>query len=239
MSPPRALLTGNPATHARPILLVEDEQEMAAQIKRELESRGHLVRFASLAEAADMARLSDAALLILDRLVFGEDSLQTLELLRSQGIKIPVLVISILSSVDDRVRGLKAGGDDYLAKPFAMAELGARVEALLRRLDGTRSTNLKVGDFEMDLIDRTVYCAGTKLDLLPREFEILEYFLRRPGQVITRAMLLKDVWQYHFPVETTVVDTHVSNLRKKIDTIDFRSRISSVRGAGYMLRAAV
>jgi len=233
----RPLPTRNALAKMRPILLVEDEQEMAAEIKSELESKGHIVRLVSAAEAANTARVDGAALLILDRLIFGVDCLPSLELLRHEGIKIPVLVISILSSVDEKVRGLKAGGDGYLAKPFAMTELTARVEALLRRLDGVRSTNMKVGDFEMDLIERTVYCAGTKIELLPREFDLLEYFLRRPGQVITRAMLLEDLWKYHFSSETNVVDAHVSNLRKKIDAKNFPSRILNIRGTGYILRA--
>jgi two-component system OmpR family response regulator len=221
----------------RPILLVEDDKEFAIEIKSELENRGHLVRLASIAESADTARAGDAALLIVDRLIFGVDCLPNLELLRNEGIKVPVLVISILSSVDEKVRGLKAGADDYLAKPFAMAELGARVEALLRRLDGVRSTRLKVGDFEMDLIERTVHCAGTKIELLPRELNLLEYFLRRPGQVITREMLLQDVWKYPFPIATNVVDAHVSNLRQKIDKKNVPSRILSIRKTGFVLRA--
>ncbi|MFZ1967438.1 MAG: response regulator transcription factor, partial [Bradyrhizobium sp.] len=184
-------MTNHPPVEPRPILLVEDEREFAIELKNELEERGYIVRLVAMAEAANGARVGDAALLILDRLIFGVDCLPNLELLRSEGVKVPVLVISILSSAEEKVRGLKAGADDYLAKPFAMAELGARVEALLRRLDGVRSTNLKVGDFEMDLIERTVYCAGTKIELLPREFDLLEYFLRRPGQIVTREMLLQ------------------------------------------------
>lgn len=229
-------MTNHPRVEPRPILLVEDEREFAIEIKNELEERGYIVRLASMAEATDTARVGDAALLILDQLTFGVDCLPNLELLRSEGIKIPVLVISVLSSADEKVRGLKAGADDYLAKPFAMAELGARVEALLRRLGGVRSTNLKVGDFEMDLIERTVYCAGTKIELQRREFDLLEYFLRRPGQIVTREMLLHDVWEYHFSMESNVVDTHLSNLRKKIDRKNAPSRIANIRKVGFMLR---
>jgi two-component system, OmpR family, response regulator len=174
-------------------------------------------------------------MLIMDRMVFGEDSLLTLEALRKEGIKMPVLVISALSSVDEKVKGLKAGGDDYLTKPFAMIELVARVEAMLRRLDDVRTTKLRVGDLEMDLIEKTVYRGGTKIELLPREFRLLEYFLRHPGRVITRAMLLEEVWQYHFSIETNVVDVHISNLRKKIDTKGAPSLIVNIRGAGFML----
>jgi two-component system OmpR family response regulator len=219
------------------IVLVEDERELANEIKIELERLGHLVQPASIAEAADAARVGAAAILVMDRMVFGEDSLNTLEVLRKEGVKVPVLVISALSSIDERVRGLKAGGDDYLTKPFAMVELTARVEALLRRLDDVRTTKLRVGDLEMDLIEHTVNRGGDGIDLLPREFKLLEYFLRHPGQVITRAMLLRDVWQYHFSLETNVVDVHISNLRKKIDARGAPSLIVNIRGAGFMLSA--
>ncbi|HLJ01697.1 MAG TPA: response regulator transcription factor [Bradyrhizobium sp.] len=222
---------------AQAILLVEDEKEMADEIRSELEGRGYLVRVASIAEAAAAARVGDAAMLIMDRIVFGEDSLLTLEALRKEGVKVPVLVISALSSIDEKVKGLKAGGDDYLTKPFAMVELAARVEAMLRRLDDVRTTKLRVGDLEMDLIEKTVYRDDTRIDLLPREFRLLEYFLRHPGRVITRAMLLEEVWQYHFSLETNVVDVHISNLRKKIDTKGVPSLIVNIRGAGFMLNA--
>jgi two-component system OmpR family response regulator len=224
-------------TRPQTIVLVEDEEAMAVEIKGELESKGYLVRIASIAQAADAARVSDAAMMIMDRIVFGEDSLKTLEVLRKEGVKVPVLVISALSSVDEKVKGLKAGGDDYLTKPFAMVELSARVEAMLRRLDDVRTTKLHVGDLEMDLIEKTVHRGGTRIDLLPREFRLLEYFLRHPGRVITRAMLLQEVWQYHFSLETNVVDVHISNLRKKIDTKGTPSLIVNIRGAGFMLNA--
>ncbi|HWX57333.1 response regulator transcription factor [Bradyrhizobium sp.] len=225
------------SNRAQTIVLVEDESELASEIRIELERLGHLVRTASITEAADAARVGDAALLIMDRIVFGEDSLATLQVLRKEGVKVPVLVISALSSLDERVRGLRAGGDDYLAKPFAMVELVARVEALLRRLEDVRTTKLRAGDLEMDLIEQTVYRGGTRIDLLPREFKLLEYFLRHQGRVITRAMLLQDVWQYHFSIETNVVDVHISNLRKKIDVRGVPSLIVNIRGAGFMLNA--
>jgi two-component system, OmpR family, response regulator len=228
-------LTKTTSTRVQTIVLVEDENDLAIEIKSQLEGLGHLVRMASIAEAADAARVGDAALMIMDRIVFGEDSLSTLEILRKEGVKVPVLVISGLSSIDEKVRGLKAGGDDYLAKPFAMAEFVARVQALLRRLDDVRTTKLRVGDLEMDLIEKTVHRGDTKIDLLPREFKLLEYFLRHPGQMVTRAMLLQNVWQYHFSLETNVVDVHISNLRKKIDVRGFSSLITNIRGAGFML----
>src|SRR6516162_1364182 len=225
------------SNRAQTIVLVEDESELANEIRMELERLGHLVRTASIGEAADAARVGDAALLIMDRMVFGEDSLATLEVLRKEGVKVPVLVISALSSIDERVRGLRAGGDDYLAKPFAMAEFVARVEALLRRLEDVRTTKLRAGDLEMDLIEQTVRRGDTRIDLLPREFKLLEYFLRHQGRVITRAMLLQDVWHYNFSIETNVVDVHISNLRKKIDVRGVPSLIVNIRGAGFMLNA--
>jgi two-component system, OmpR family, response regulator len=230
-------VTDKAEARAQTIVLVEDEQAMADEIKGELESKGYLVRPASIAQAADAARVGDAAMMIMDRIVFGEDSLVTLEALRKEGVKVPVLVISALSSVDEKVKGLKAGGDDYLTKPFAMVELSARVEAMLRRLDDVRTTKLHVGDLEMDLIEKTVHRGSNRIELLPREFRLLEYFLRHPGRVITRAMLLQEVWQYHFSLETNVVDVHISNLRKKIDTKGAPSLIVNIRGAGFMLNA--
>jgi two-component system OmpR family response regulator len=218
-------------------LLVEDEIELAIEIKVELERHGYLVRPVSMADVADIARANGAALLILDRLLYGVDSLSALEDLRKQGIKIPVLVTSVLSSVDEIAQGLKAGADDYLAKPFYMVELVARIEALLRRLGNVRTTRLSVDDLEMDLIEQTIFRGDKKIDLLPREFKLLEYFLRHPGQVVTREMLLKDVWQHAFGMETKVVDAHISNLRRKIDEPGWPSRIANVRGMGYMLRA--
>jgi two-component system OmpR family response regulator len=230
-------LTKTASIHPQTIVLVEDDKELANEIKIELERLGYLVQIASIAEAANSARVGDAALMIMDRLMFGEDSLKTLEVLRKEGVKVPVLMISALSSVDERIRGLKAGGDDYLSKPFAMAELAARVEALLRRLDDVRTTKLHAGDLEMDLIEQTVHRGSIRIDLLPREFKLLGYLLRHPGQVITRAMLLKDVWHYHFSLETNVVDVHISNLRKKIDVRGAASLILNIRGAGFMLNA--
>jgi two-component system OmpR family response regulator len=230
-------LTKTSSNRVQTIVLVEDETELANEIKAELETKGLLVLRASIAQAADAARVGDAAMMIMDRIVFGEDSLVTLEALRKEGVKVPVLVISALASVDEKVKGLRAGGDDYLTKPFAMEELVARVDALLRRLDDVRTTKLRVGDLEMDLIEKTVYRGDTRIDLLPREFRLMEYFLRHPGRVITRAMLLEEVWQYHFALETNVVDVHISNLRKKIDTKGMPSMIVNIRGAGFMLNA--
>jgi two-component system, OmpR family, response regulator len=228
-------LSMGPSVPACSILLVGDEMEMAAEIKLELERNGYLVRSVSLADVADIVHADGAALLILDRVLWGVDSLRTLEDLRKQGNKIPVLVISALSSADEIAKGLRAGADDYLAKPFEMAEFVARVEALLRRLGDVHTTKLRFDDLEIDLIAQTASRGGNKIGLLPRELKLLEYFLRRPGQVITRAMLLNDLWHYDSAMETNVVDAHVSNLRKKIDDYGQPSRIANVRGMGYML----
>jgi len=228
-------LSMGPSVPACTILLVGDEMEMVAEIKPELERNGYLVRSVSTAEVADVVHADSAALLILDRVLRGADSLRTLEELRKQGNKIPVLVISALSSADEIAQGLRAGADDYLVKPFEMAELVARVEALLRRLGDVHTTKLSFDDLEIDLIAQTASRGGNKIGLLPRELKLLEYFLRRPGQVITRAMLLNDLWHYDPAMETNVVDAHVSNLRKKIDDYGQPSRIANVRGMGYML----
>jgi two-component system, OmpR family, response regulator len=218
------------------ILLVEDEIELATQIKVELERHGYLVSPVSMAVAADIARMNGAAMLILDRPLYGVDRLRALQDMRKQSIKIPVLVTSVRSSVDEIAQGLKAGADGYLAKPFYMVELVGRVEALLRRLGDVRTTKLSVDDLEME-IEQTVFRGGKKIDLLPRELKLLEYFLRHHGQVVTREMLLKDVWQHDLGIETNVVDTHISNLRRKIDDHGLPSRIANVRKLGYMLRA--
>src|SRR5580700_11073977 len=230
-------MTGDPLKRPS-VLLIEDEKGLAEEISAELQSLGYRVQHVdSVAEGFSAARAGSSAIMVVDRMLHGSDGLSMVEALREEGVKTPVLLISALSSVDDRIRGLKAGGDDYLTKPFAMAELAARVEALLRRLDDVRTTKLRAGGLEMDLIEHTVYRGDGKIDLLPREFKLLEYFLRHPGQLITRAMLLRDVWQYHFSLETNVVDVHISNLRKKIDARSAPSLIVNIRGAGFMLSA--
>jgi two-component system OmpR family response regulator len=221
-----------------PVLLIEDEPGLAEEISAELSRLNYSVR--SVGTAADglhAARTGGAAIMVVDRMLHGEDGLAMVETLRAEGVKTPVLVISALSSVDERIRGLKAGGDDYLVKPFAMAELAARIEALLRRLDDVRTTKLRAGALEMDLIEQTVKRGETTIDLLPREFRLLEYFMRRPNQIITRAMLLEGVWHYRFVPETNVVDVHIGNLRRKIDKAGEPSLITNIRGAGFTLHA--
>jgi two-component system OmpR family response regulator len=221
------------------VLLIEDERGLAEEIGAELRRLGYAVQHVeTVGEGFVAGRAGQAAIMIVDRMLHDADGLSMVETLRGEGVKTPVLVISALSSVDERIRGLKAGGDDYLVKPFAMAELAARVEALLRRLDDVRTTKLRVGDLEMDLIEQTVKRSGTPIDLLPREFKLLEYFMRRPGQLVTRAMLLEEVWHYRFIPETNVVDVHIGNLRRKIDIVGAPSQITNIRGAGFTLIAS-
>ena len=220
------------------VLLIEDERDLAEEIKAELHRLGHPVqRVDTLTQGLIAARIGAAGIMILDRMLHGADSLSMMETLREEGVKTPVLVISGLSTVDERIRGLKAGGDDYLVKPFAMGELAARIEALLRRLDDVRTTKLRAAGLEMDLIEQTVRRGEAEIDLLPREFKLLEFFMRRPGQVVTRAMLLERVWNYRFTPETNVVDVHIGNLRRKIDLGGGPSLITNIRGAGFMFTA--
>ena len=228
-------MNGEPGQE-RAVLLVEDEPETAAEIKGELERSGYVVQTLPTLPPAEQIRTNRYRLIILDRLLFGRDALPTLESWRRQGINVPVLVVSSLSSADEIARGLKAGADDYLAKPFALVELSARVEALLRRLADAPTTKLVFDDLELDLIEQKASCGGRTLNLLPRELTLLEYFLRRPGQVITRTMLLHDIWHQTSPGESNVVDAHITHLRKKIDDRDMPSRIANIRGVGFMLR---
>jgi two-component system, OmpR family, response regulator len=222
----------------RHVLIVEDEQSLAEEIAAELSGLGYYARSVeSVAEGLRHARSGEASILIVDRMLGGADGLSMIETLRQEGFKTPVLVISALSAVDERIKGLKAGGDDYLVKPFAMAELTARIEALLRRVEDTRASKLRAGDLEMDLIEQTVRRGDAEIELLPREFKLLEFFLRRPGQIVTRAMLLEGVWRYRFNPNTNAVDVHIGNLRRKIDVHGHPSLITSIRGAGFMLNA--
>lgn len=219
-----------------PVLLVEDDPDMAAEVSKELTNLGCLVRVAETeTEGLAAARSQPAALFIVDRMLKGTDSLSMIETLRNEGIRIPVLVVSALASVDERIRGLKAGGDDYLIKPFAMGELAARVEALLRRSSDTRATVLQVGPLRMDLIERSAARGGRLLDLLPTEFKLLEYLMRHPGQVLTRTMLLEDVWHYRNLPQTNLVDVHIGKLRRKVDMAGDTPLIRSVRRTGFML----
>jgi len=218
--------------------VIEDDDGTAEEILAELGDRGYVLdRAADGIEGLSRARDGGWDVLVVDRMLPGIDGLTVIERLRDDGIRIPVLVLSALSAVNERVRGLRAGGDDYLAKPFALAELAARLEALLRRPTEPRETVLRVGPLELDLIARGAYRGRRQLELLPREFQLLEYMMRREGQVLTRAMLLENVWHYRFVPQTNLVDVHIGRLRRKVDGPDEPPMILSVRGAGFILRA--
>ena len=220
------------------VLLIEDDDETAEEIVAELTDRGFDMEWSSngldgLAKARDLR--PDA--MIVDRLLPGMDGLTVIESLRKDQVRTPVLVLSALGAVDDRVRGLRMGGDDYLTKPFAVVELVARIEALLRRPPETRETTLRVGPLELDLIERRVKRGERKIDLLPREFRLLEYMMRRSDQLLTRAMLLEEVWNYKFVPATNLVDVHMGRVRHKVDGPGEAPMIHNVRGAGFILRA--
>ena len=222
------------------ILVVEDDKEVAGFVLKGLREAGHLAEHADNGrDGLFMAASEGFDAIILDRMLPGGiDGLRLLETLRAQDNATPVLFLSALGQVDERVRGLKAGGDDYLTKPFAFAELLARVEALTRRgKNEGPQTKLQVGDLEMELLSRTVRRAGQRIDLQPREFRLLEFMMRHAGQVVTRTMLLEGVWDYHFDPQTNVIDVHVSRLRQKIDKPFPAPLLHTVRNSGYMLRA--
>jgi len=219
------------------ILLVEDDPELAEAVRDDLTDRGYHVQHATTGgRGAALAAAMSFDVIIVDRLLPELDGLSLIARLRAADVATPVLIISALVDVDERVRGLKAGGDDYLSKPFALAELAARVEALMRRPLQTRATTLKVGPISLDLIDRVVRRGDRVIELLPREYKLLEYLMRRPGQLVTRAMLLESVWHYRFIPETNVVDVHIGKLRRKIDDEGEPSLIQVVRGQGFVFR---
>jgi two-component system, OmpR family, response regulator len=219
-----------------PVLLVEDDRGLAEEIRSALHAGGHRVVHAETRSAGlHAAQTVGPSVLILDRMLNEEDGLSILATLREAGNLVPVLVMSGLSAIDERLTGLKAGGDDYLVKPFDIRELSARVEALLRRASESRATRLRVGRLEMDLIDRQVRRDGELIALQQREFQLLEFFMRRPGQVITREMLLDQIWHYNFMVQTNVVDVHIGKLRRKLDDGEGRRFIVNVRAAGFKL----
>jgi two-component system OmpR family response regulator len=221
------------------ILLVEDDRDVAGFVVKGLREANHVVEHAANGrDGLFMAASEQFDAIILDRMLPGGiDGLRLLETLRAQENTVPVLFLSALGQVDDRVKGLKAGGDDYLTKPFAFAELLARVEALTRRGKADSPiTRLVVGDLEMDLLSRSVKRAGQKIDLQPREYRLLEYLMRHAGQVVTRTMLLEGVWDYHFDPQTNVIDVHVSRLRQKVDKPFPKPLLHTVRNAGYIMR---
>jgi two-component system OmpR family response regulator len=231
-----AMLDGE-ATMAK-ILVIEDDRETADEIVAELVERGFEVDWAATGiEGLDKARSRDPDAMIVDRLLPGMDGLTIVQALREEHVRTPVLVLSALGAVDDRVRGLRAGGDDYLTKPFDLVELIARIEALLRRPGESRETKLRVGPLELDLIERTAARGDRAIELLPREFRLLEYMMRRKDQMLTRAMLLEEVWKYKFVPQTNLVDVHMGRLRRKVDQPNDPPMIHNVRGVGFILRA--
>lgn len=220
------------------VLIVEDDREVARNIAKMLRECGHVADTAHDGEdGLALAREGAFDVLIVDRMMPRRDGLSMISALREEGDKTPVLILSALGEVDDRVEGLKAGGDDYLVKPYAPSELIARVDALARRRNPDAvKTRLEVGDLEMDLLARTVKRGGEAILLQPREFRLLEFLMRNAGQVVTRTMLLEKVWDYHFDPQTNVIDVHISRLRAKIDKPFGASMLHTVRGAGYRLQ---
>jgi two-component system OmpR family response regulator len=219
------------------ILVVEDDGEAAEAMCRGLGEAGHACTTAvDGALGLKAAHAGTFDVMVVDRMMPNMDGVSLVETLRREGDNTPVLFLSALGEIDDRVTGLRAGADDYLVKPYAFPELIARVEALSRRREtGSVATLLKVGELEMDLIGRGVARAGKAIDLQPREFQLLEYLMRHAGQSVTRTMLLEEVWNYHFDPQTNVIDVHISRLRSKIDKGFDRPMLTTVRGAGYRL----
>jgi len=223
----------------RRILVVEDDPETAGQLVEQLTSSGYQVDLASNgSEALNRGGGSDYAVITIDRMLPDIDGLTIMRQLRDDGVAAPFLIISALGEVDDRVRGLRAGGDDYLVKPFSFMELLARLEALGRRSDTiAKETILRVGDLAIDLISRTASGHGKEIQLLPKEFQLLEYLVRNEARVVSRAMLLQHVWDLHFDPSTNIIDVYVGRLRRKVDDQQAYPLIHTVRGVGYCLRA--
>ena len=223
----------------RRILVVEDDPETAGQLLEQLTSSGYQVDLASTGdEALSRGATCDYAVITIDRMLPDIDGIAVMRQLRDDGVSSPFLIISALGEVDDRVRGLRAGGDDYLVKPFSFLELLARLEALGRRSDTiAKETILRVGDLAIDLISRTASRRGKEILLLPREFQLLEYLARNEGHVVSRAMLLQHVWDLHFDPSTNIIDVYVGRLRRKVDDQQAYPLIHTVRGVGYCLRA--
>lgn len=220
------------------LLIVEDDKEAASYLKRALSEVGHTVDHATGGrDGLMLAAVEPYDVIILDRMLPEVDGLSILRTIRASGVKTPVLLLTAMGGIDDRVEGLDAGGDDYLVKPFAFAELLARVNALARRPPQQEvRTELVLADLRMDLLRRNVTRAGQRIELQPREFQLLEYMLRNAGRVVTRTMLLESVWDFHFDPKTNIVETHMSRLRAKVDRGFGCELIHTVRGAGYIIR---
>jgi two-component system OmpR family response regulator len=221
------------------VLIIEDDPKAAQYLAKALKESGHTPDLAEDGEIGlDLARSPVYDVLIIDRMLPKRDGLSVVEQLRKEGLRTPALILSALGSVDDRVKGLRAGGDDYLTKPYAFSELLARVEALARRLSAPaeQSSSITVGDLVLDRLAHKVTRSGEAIPLQPREYRLLEYLMKHAGQVVTRTMLLENVWDYHFDPQTNVIDVHISRLRSKIDKGFERPLLHTVRGAGYMVR---
>ncbi|MBR0873393.1 response regulator transcription factor [Bradyrhizobium tropiciagri] len=223
----------------RRILVVEDDPETADQLVDQLTTSGYDVDLAASGrEALDRGAARDYAVITIDRMLPDIDGIAVMRQLRDDGIAVPFLIISALGEVDDRVRGLRAGGDDYLVKPFSFVELLARLEALGRRSETVvKETILRVGDLAIDLIARTASRGSRKIPLLPKEFQLLEYLARNEGRVVSRAMLLQHVWDLHFDPSTNIIDVYVGRVRRKVDDQQAYPLIHTIRGIGYCLRA--
>lgn len=220
------------------VLLIEDDSKVSAYIASGLTESGHVCDKAENGkDGLFLATTEKYDVAIIDRMLPGVDGLTILKTIRASGNQMPVLILSALGQVDDRVEGLRSGGDDYLVKPFAFSELLARAEVLSRRASNSsvQETKLTAGDLEIDLLSRKVTRSGQTIDLQAREFRLLEYLMRRKGQVVTRTMLLEGVWDYHFDPQTNVIDVHISRLRSKIDKGFKNQLIKTVRGAGYLV----
>jgi len=223
------------------VLLVEDNERVARFVTKGLRESGHVVDHADNGrDGMFLAASEPYDTIIMDRMLPGQiDGLAIIEVIRKSGNRTPILILSALSDVDERIRGLRSGGDDYLTKPFAFGELLARLDALMRRAQAApAATSLSVGDLRMDLLSRKVTRGERAIVLLPQEFKLLEYLMRHEDQVVTRTMLLENVWEYHFDPQTNVVDVHISKLRQKIDLEPEPSLLRTVRNAGYMMSAA-
>jgi two-component system, OmpR family, response regulator len=220
------------------ILLIEDDAEQAQYVLKGLREHGHTTDHAATGrDGLFMAVSEHYDLLLIDRMLPQMDGLAVITALRAAGKRMPAIILSALGQIDDRVHGLKAGGDDYVVKPFAFVELLARIEAVTRRTTvGMENGVLRIADLEMDRMSHSVRRSGRLLDLKPQEYRLLEYLLRHAGQVVTRTMLFEGVWDYHFDPQTNVIDVHISRLRSKVDPPGSRALIHTVRGAGYCLR---
>jgi two-component system OmpR family response regulator len=221
------------------ILIIEDDRDTAAYLTKAFREGGHLADHAADGvNGYDLAREGDYDVIVVDRMLPKMDGLSLIGALRAQKVETPAMILSALGQVDDRIKGLRAGGDDYLAKPYSFSELLARVEALARRRPkgAGEETVYRLGDLELDRLSHKVMRAGEEIVLQPREFRLLEYLMQNAGKVVTRTMLLEHVWDYHFDPQTNVIDVHVSRLRAKIDR-DFETPLlHTIRGAGYMIR---